>query len=879
MAFLTGLKPPSILNNEDEIGGEKFIMNSQKSRGFILILLVSLAAVAVAQAETRRVVVGPQYIKGAFWRLVFGEGYRDLWGTPVELPVIDLKTEAGGLTPLFTVGGKETVGLALKGGDGLSYTFRKLPKLGQRVLPQDWWGTVPAKIVGDQESACHPAAPVIISGLARPVGIRFYRSRLAVMPDDPALGKFRATFGNQPGTLDEYPAAGYEGIVEVISTKDLWTRWLEGPQNRVDSRAFLKARLLDLVTGNWDRNRDQWRWARIPGQPLWQPLPEDMDRCFSRFDGLMMDYLRLIEPSRMVYSGNYPRRLEGLTYNGADVTRWLLSDLDWTVYEEVALELKSQLTDQLIDDAVRRMPLEWYAISGKELSEWIKKRRDGLPEIALRFYLSLADRVDVRGTNRAEIATVRVLAAGALEVTLAPAGADGPGGAPFYERHFSPKDTKEIRIYLLGGNDRLVTSGRATAITLRVLGGPGDDTLDDSAGGQADLRDSEGRNVFLRGPGTKVSRRGWVNPLDLPDGPWIEPRAYGHWTAPVADISWHPDQQLMIGGGFTRTSWAFRKYPWSSLQDFTLVYSTGYQAFRAKYSAQVRLNSSSLIGRVDLLVSGVENLNYYGLGNETANLTRSQRLTHESTYSIFPSLRFQPTPTVEIHVGAEAKALEPGKGVNSLLRLQKPYGSGRFGELALRAGFEWDTRGLPPTPSGESGLMKDEWRTGPSRVSGVSIVGRGFYMLQVWDVSGAFGGVDGSAAAYVGSQRISLAVRAGGRKLWGRYPWFESAAIGGSDTVRGYFANRFRGDASLFGSAELRLWMGPLQSFLPLRWGLFAFADTGRVWLAGEDSRRWHTGVGGGVMVRLRDTPIIVRASVAQGTEGMKFYFSGGYSF
>ena len=52
--------------------------------------------------------------------------------------MLDLKTEAGGLTPLRQVGGFQTEGLAMKGADGRGYTFRKLEKHPERVLPKEW---------------------------------------------------------------------------------------------------------------------------------------------------------------------------------------------------------------------------------------------------------------------------------------------------------------------------------------------------------------------------------------------------------------------------------------------------------------------------------------------------------------------------------------------------------------------------------------------------------------------------------------------------------------------------------------------------------------------------------------------------------------------
>jgi len=88
------------------------------------------------------------------------------------------------------------------------------------------------------------------------------------------------------------------------------------------------------------------------------------------------------------------------------------------------------------------------------------------------------------------------------------------------------------------------------------------------------------------------------------------------------------------------------------------------------------------------------------------------------------------------------------------------------------------------------------------------------------------------------------------------------------------------GDSSLFGNAELRWWVGRRKNaVLPVRWGLTAFAESGRVWYEGEDSKKWHTGYGGGLMMQLVGTPMALGASIANGTEGIRFYFAGGYSF
>jgi hypothetical protein len=847
-------------------------------------------ASASSSSETRTVVAGKEFDRGGGWRFWFGEGYRKAWATPVELPVLDLSTEKGGLTPLRQVGGFQTEGLAFRGADGHGYTFRKLEKHPERVLPKEWQDSELRTVAVDQTSAAHPAATVVVGSLAQAVGIPFYASRLAVMPDDPALGEFRKTFGGAVGTLDEYLGPGTKGITEVVSTLDLWKKWKEdGAKNRVDARAFLKARLFDLVVGNWDRHQAQWRWARLSDPSVWVPLPEDADQAFTRYEGVAIGAARRVVPRFMRYSGDYPKRIEGLTANNYDVTRWLLARVEWPAYEEVARELAGQMTDAVIDEAMHRMPSEWYAIDGAQMTRDLRQRRDGIVAYARKFYEHLADPVDVRGTDQADLATVQHLDDGTLRLTLSPLGADGTGGAPYYERRFSPKETHEIRLYLLGGDDRVVATGaNRDGIHLRVLGDDGNDSVDDSQSGGLDVQDPRGIAV-RRGPGTKVSDHEWKNPAPEPDRPWLEPRNYGHWTVPMLEAWWQPNQAVMVGGGFTRTSWGFRKYPWASMQSFTLLYSTGYNNVRATYLGQWRLSDTSLIGAVGARWSGIENMNFYGFGNETAGIDdKTLYKTETNVYEIYPALRFQPGRRFELHFGPQTKVVQT-KGGDSLVEQQQPYGSGKFGELSLRAGFEYDSRGRSLGMTEARGMAAPDATAAVAAApaSGVRIRAEGFFVPKAWDVAADFGGFDGSVAGYVGNQTLVLATQLGRRVLWGPYPWFESASIsgdsggiGGSGGVRGYYDGRFRGDSSLYGNAELRWWIGRRKNaVLPLRWGLTAFGGSGRVWYEGEDSKKWHTGYGGGLLVQLIGTPIAVGASLANGTEGLKFYFAGGYSF
>ena len=856
-----------------------------RASGLLAVCLLTGASPAVA-SDTRTIVAGKEFDRGGKWRYWFGDGYRKAWTTPVVLPVLDLSTEAGGLVPLRQVGGFQTEGLAMKGADGRGYTFRKLQKHPERVLPKEWQDSELKGIAIDQTAAAHPAATAIVGSLARAVGIRFYGSRLAVMPDDPALGEFRETFGGTVGTFDEYITPGYEGITEIVSSFELWTKWREGgPENRVDSRAFLKARLFDLVVGNWDRHQGQWRWARVPGQTRWEPLPEDADQAFTRYEGKAIGAARSVVPRFMRYKGEYPKRMEGLTTNNYDVTRWLLADVEWPVFEEVARELAAQMTDAAIDEAMRQMPPEWYAIDGAQMTKDLRERRDGI--VGVRPEVLPPPR---RPRGRARIGSGRpgdacsTKATARCELTLSPLGGDGAAGAPYYTRRFSPKETQEIRLYMLGGNDRVVASGpRKGGIHVRVLGGAGSDTVDDSQSGGLDVEDGRGDNVVKRGPGTKVSESEWTNPAPEKDRPWLEPRNYGHWTVPMIQVYWEPNQEFMLGGGVTRTSWGFRKYPWANMQAFTLLYSTGYNNVRASYAGQWRLSDTKMLGSVQMRFSGIENMNFYGFGNETPDVPdKALHMTETNEYTVFPALVWRASPALQLHAGAEAKVVQT-KGGDSLVEQQQLYGSGTFGAVGVRAGLEYDSRGRSVGMTELRGMAAPDATAAAMAppVTGVRLLADGFFVPAGWDATESFGGVDGSLSGYLGNQRLALATRVGGRALWGTYPWFESAKISGDvHDVRGYYNGRFRGDSSLYGNAELRWWIGKRKNaVLPVRWGLNTFVESGRVWYADESSKRWHTGYGVGLMLQLIGTPMALSGSMANGTEGIRFYVGGGYSF
>jgi hypothetical protein len=864
-----------------------------------LLVLALVASPALAAPKTRKVVAGARYAASGFHEAMLGHSYRALWTTPVVVEELDLATDASGLKVVKRVGGQETKGLALVGGDGRSYTFRGLDKDPTNILPEELQDTFVRQLVQDQMAAQHPAAPLIVDELSRAAGVPTVPVRLVVMPDDPALGEFRKDFANVVGTFSEYPTAadarnsGFEAATEIIDHMALYEKLAQSPGDRADTREFLRARLFDVLISDFDRHRKQWRWARRPGDSLWHPIPEDRDQAFARYEGLLVRTAAGYVPQLRTFSEHYDAIL-GLTYNGREQDRWLLPELSHDVWQQTARDLAARITDEVIERAARRMPPEWFALDGARLIAAMKARRDTLPREADVYYRHLAGEVDVQATNAPEEARVARADDGAVDVAVAPLVAAGASGPPYFHRRFLPAETHEVRLYMRGGDDRVRVEGPASGIRLRVIGDGGNDLLDDSSCGCTRFYDSEGEDrVLAPGGATRWDRRPYQQPPGPKAAEWIPPRDWGADTFPVPWLGYGVDTGVFLGGGMTRIGYGFRKQPFASRQTLRAGWATGANQPRVEYDGIFhRANSSTQLG-LTARYSGIDILRYYGYGNETSAEGPNDYFKVRHQEALFaPSLSFALAPDLSLTLAPLVRHATTSRG-SRLVDLERPYGSGDFGQVGGELRLEYDTRrGL--TSGGDLSGPLGRALGYPTR--GVRLQANTAGFPALWDVTHAYGWVEGSAATYLSAgqdARATLALRTGGRQMLGggsgstreRYPFFDLATLGGgglfsgTDTIRAYPQNRFIGDRSFYANAELRVYLSQFFVALPGEWGLLVFGDAGRVWLDGETSDTWHTGWGGGIWIALLARTNAVALTVGQSRERTVVSVRAGFSF
>ncbi|MFN0181765.1 MAG: BamA/TamA family outer membrane protein [Gemmatimonadales bacterium] len=843
-----------------------------------LIGVVPLTAQTGGFRDSVTVAPGAGYQKSGLFQFFFGAHYRDLWTRPIRVPVLDLTRFAGGLTPTERGGGKQTRSLRLTGRDGREYAFRSIDKDPSVVLPADLRETFADRLFQDQISAGHPTGALVVAPILRAAGVLHAEPVVVMMPNDAALGEFRADFGGVLGLLEERPrdanaeGMSFAGAKEIAGTEKMLDALDDRPAVRVDTRQFLVARLIDVFLGDWDRHRDQWRWALIEDSrgERWVPIPRDRDQAFVRFDGFLLGVVRKRVPQLVNFGDEYPT-IVGATWNGRDLDRRLLTELERPVWDSVAAALTSLITNEVVDEAVAALPPEYRDIDGPRLRQALMTRRDGLVAMAERYYEHLAGEVDVYGSDQADLAQVARLPDGTTEVTVRVSG-----GPVYFSRRFRDRETGDIRIYLQGGADTaIVASGGG--ISIRVIGGGGADRFVSQGAGGGAFYDHRGDNVAVGG---SINGKPYVAIDDTTNPAAVAHRDWGGRKIRYPTASFGPDAGFQFGIGGRLTRYGFRKKPYASYLHYNASIATGAATGRAEVQGRFQRENSRNYLAFDALASGVEVLRWYGFGNDTRLDTSRPVAYYRSTQhqvAFAPSVGWAVGEQATLELGPRFKysvtEIDEGTNATRFIATDRPFGTGRFAQLGFGGEFRLDSRDIP---------------TAARRGFALELGGSAYPAMM--DVDRSFGELHGRVATYL-SPRMpgspTLAVQLGGRKVFGTagaIPFHEAASLGSTGTLRGFRSHRFAGDEGvIYGTVELRVHLTNLFVLVPGRQGVLGFVDHGRVYHSGDAtnpaSDTWHSTFGGGVWMAFLTQGSVLSAVVGRSDEGNRVYVRAGFAF
>jgi hypothetical protein len=494
-----------------------------------------------ADSSTVRVAAGAHYARrGWWWERLWGRHYRPLWATPVSAPV--LRLGAQGLTPLHAGGSFQTNTLRLRTLDGRIFVLRSVDKDLGRTLATNWLGRLVAPVLRDQTCAAPPYGAYVATVLARAAGVFHTNPRLVYLLPDAALGQWRTQFQPALYLLEERPAndqshaASFGRAGRVVGSHTMLRQVLHDSESQLAPRAYLRARLLDLLVGDWSRRADQWRWAAFAGASgtEFRPIPRDRDQAFFRFDdGWLTRCVSWVHPRYQTFNANLVAADVGpLTTTARPLDHTALALLPEAAFVAEADSLRRRLPEAVLAQALQAVPAEVRARMTQELLPALRARRDALPTAARRYYEVLQQEATVTGTDAAEHFELTGLGPGRLRLRVFARRPTRPDSL-LGEQVYDARRTTRLCLHGLGGKDEFTLSGwLAPGFGVHLYGGAG-------------------RNVFLQtdllqpaGPGFTIHPGSDADLVQVSHTVRVVPGT----TAPATAAAWVASQyRLQLG--------------------------------------------------------------------------------------------------------------------------------------------------------------------------------------------------------------------------------------------------------------------------------------------------------------------------------------------
>lgn len=835
----------------------------------------------LASKGTVRLAANPDYETGKFGRFFLGEHYRGAWAMPVEVPILDLERTAGGLTPLMKGGGLQTVSLRMLGEDGDQYVLRSIDKDPSATIPDYLRETIAEDAVQDQIAAMHPYAAFTLPRLARAAGIYHTHPTLVYVPDDERLGFYRSLFGNTLALLEARPDEDQSDEVRfgnaenVIGTPKLFEDIQEDNDERVDERAFARARLFDMLIGDWDRHKDQWRWAEFDVTPgkIYRPIPRDRDFAYFRFDGFLPNLVKLSGNTRFRRFTDFERGygdLFGLNYNGAAMDRRFTASLTEEDWMEIVDTLKMALTDDVIDEAVRDFPLAVYEYHGGDIAATLKERRESLGEAASEYYKMLAENVDVVGSDKHERFEVTRLDDDRTLVVMYKTKKEGDIDRELFRRVLKASETQEVRLYGLDGQDYFkVTGSTRRGIRVRAIGGAGNDTFVDSSrvagrSRHSIFHDTEEGNEWIVRDGTRIYRSN-----DFQNNDYKMLRFELDERRPLVHVSSNTDDGVLLGGGLKIVKQGFGKDPYSAQHRLYGTAATRRLAFNVHYRGHFVERFGSWDGFLGADARADRSFrNFYGFGNETEISDRYHYLARLGGISVRPSVEREPLPFTTVRFGPTFEFWRVEPPDENIAGFENRFTAEDFQDkyyTGVQAAFNID--GTDTLAATRNGLR---WLNTIGANVGVRNTGNAYLRLAS-ELSYFF--------TFYRPTRVTIGLRAGGATNIGDFEFFQANTLGGQENLRGYRKTRFAGHSAVFTNVDLRVQLMEFNIYI-IRGlaGVMGFVDNGRIWASGEDSSRWHQGYGGGIWVAPFDV-FAITATMGFSPDDRLFEVSMGFQF
>lgn len=830
--------------------------------------------------------------KSNFFKTVWGNHYRDVYSTPVQAPTALLDTLYGGLTPVRQGGGHQTLSLRLEDSQGNEYTMRALRKSAvqffqtvafkDKYVLEEFKNTGAERLMMDFYSASHPYAALAVPDLADAAGVMQQRPALFYVPKQKRLGNYNLQFGDALYLIEkrikEDPESGaFEGADDIESTSDLFEKMRKDEKYKLDERAYIRARLFDMLLGDFDRHGDQWRWAEFKqenGDRVYKPIPRDRDQAFVNFDGSLFNTLRALVGITKQFQ-QYDEEMKDVKWmNNAAITldRTLLKNTSRVDWMEEAQYIQNHIDDATIEKAFSQLPSEVQGAVTEEIKQKLRGRKGNLQDIAGRYFDYYARLGIVTGTDKDDIFEINRLPNGQTEIKVY-RNKKGQKADLMAHRVFSKNETREIWLYGLDDDDRFEASGSGgSKIKIRIIGGQNNDVYDFDNGSRITVYDYKSlKNTVEKKKGAhlKLSDNYSNNTFEY------KRNILTH-NVLLPTIGYNPDDGIAIGLTDIFTVSGFERNPFTQKHTFSAQYFFATQGFDGRYEGEFG-KFLGLWNGVVALRGTTENFsqNFFGFGNETANDDDELGLDFNrvkiSILSAEAGIKRNYASGLQLDFRAFFESVEvedsPNRFITDVFAENNPFevfDRKNFVGAKARLLFESYDNKVSPSRG-----MRFELATG--------------YTNNV-DDSRDFIYLKPSVTFYnplTRDKQLTLKSFVKSHlNFENDFEFYQAATLGGEEGLRGYRLQRFSGKRSLAFGSDLRYAFEGmrLRFFVPLQLGIYGGYDLGRVWMPDDSSDVWHDSYGGGFWLNGADI-FALNTSLFGSSDGLRFMFGLRFDF
>lgn len=841
--------------------------------------------------------------KSGFYKAIWGERYRKHYATKINVPTVNLDTLFGGLVPTRKGGGHQSKSLQLQDKNGKRYVMRALRKSAtvylQAIAFKDQYiegqfdGTVTEALLQDFYTGSHPYAPFATATLSNAVNLFHTNPSIYYVPKQKALASYNNTFGDELYMIEAHVSSGhgnlksfgYANIIE--STDNLIKKLRKDEKYSVDETTYLRARLFDMVIGDWDRHVDQWRWAAFDDETLnkviYKPIPRDRDQAFSIMgDGSLMHVLTRIVPPLKLMEGfkDDIRNVKGFNSSPFSLDMMLLNQTNKKQWEEQVAFIQNNLTSAVIDEALINFPKEVQGETVTEIKRVLLSRIKNLPKIANNYYLILNNFSVIVGTDKDDLFEVERKLNGETKVTASRIK-NGKKGTVFFDKTYSKKETKEIWIYGLDDDDEFKVFGQGTNfIKVRLIGGQNNDTYNIVNGNRVKFYDFKSKkNTIITNKGAKKL----TNTYQTNIYHYSKIKNGINQFTPL--IGANPDDGLKIGFVNVLTNYGFERNPFSSQHTFTAAYYFATSGYDFQYNGEfANIFEKWNLGINAKYTSPNYSINFFGFGNSTPNLNIDNQDSFNLDYNRvrYSTLAFAPSLNWRSELGAHFKlewdyeSIEVeetnNRFINTFYLANGEENQKQF--IGVEAAYSYQNKNNQAYPTlGMHTGLKIGYKTNIDESRGFGYVIPEFGFNHKLESSG----------------QLVFATMAKAHLIFGdKFEFYQAASIGGNAGLRGYRNQRFSGKKSFYQSTDLRLNLRKINTgLLPLNIGVYGGFDYGRIWVENNlvigntfvnNSNTWNTSIGGGVFANAANI-LTLNLSAFNSSDGLRFAFKVGFGF